>query len=76
MAGYELWTLPNDFLIHQMHMYPEEDRRKERRNNRRLYDSFREEMCWKYKLMGQGIANGTIVDERLCGSAFRAYLET
>jgi glycosyltransferase-like protein LARGE len=29
LAGFEFWTLPNDFLVHQRHPYPENDRRME-----------------------------------------------
>jgi hypothetical protein len=68
-------VLPHDFLIHQRHMYPEEDRAKERKNNRRLYDAYREEACWKYHKMGLGLINATLVEERLCGSYFRAYVD-
>ena len=75
LAGYEFWVLPHDFLIHQRHLYPEEDRRKDRRNNRKLYDAYREEACWRYKQMGLGVANGTLLEERLCGSYFRGYLD-
>lgn len=29
LSGIEYWVLPNDFLIHQTHRYPEETRKKE-----------------------------------------------
>lgn len=29
LSGAEFWVLPNDFLIHQRHPYPENDRRVE-----------------------------------------------
>ncbi|KAG0171264.1 hypothetical protein DFQ28_002503 [Apophysomyces sp. BC1034] len=34
LSGIDYWVLPNDFLIHQTHHYPEDTRRKER-----LYDN-------------------------------------
>ncbi|KAG1050969.1 hypothetical protein G6F43_006793 [Rhizopus delemar] len=44
--GYDV--LPNHFLIHQSHDYPESTRRKERLFNRKLYTHFREEVCLRY----------------------------
>jgi hypothetical protein len=29
LAGVQFWAMPNDFLIHQRHPYPENDRRVE-----------------------------------------------
>ncbi|KAI9019846.1 glycosyl-transferase for dystroglycan-domain-containing protein [Hyaloraphidium curvatum] len=51
LAGYRFLVLPRDFVIHQRHAYPEEDRRIERNYNRELYRRFREEACVKYNLM-------------------------
>jgi hypothetical protein len=51
ISGVDYWVLPNDFLIHQTHHYPEDTRTKERRYNRNLYDSFREELCLRYGRM-------------------------
>ncbi|CDH56995.1 glycosyltransferase family 49 protein [Lichtheimia corymbifera JMRC:FSU:9682] len=48
LSGIEYWVLPNDFLIHQTHRYPEDARRKERQYNRKLYMNFREEVCMRY----------------------------
>ncbi|KAF7725926.1 hypothetical protein EC973_009163 [Apophysomyces ossiformis] len=48
LSGIDYWVLPNDFLIHQTHQYPEDTRRKERQYNRRLYSNFREEVCLRY----------------------------
>ncbi|KAI8335370.1 glycosyl-transferase for dystroglycan-domain-containing protein [Chlamydoabsidia padenii] len=48
LAGLEYWVLPDDFLIHQTHSYPEDTRRKERQHNRKLYSNFREELCLRY----------------------------
>lgn len=38
LSGAEFWVLPYDFLIHQRHPYPENDRRVEVRC--RLFDIF------------------------------------
>ncbi|KAG1148935.1 hypothetical protein G6F37_011515 [Rhizopus arrhizus] len=48
LAGIDYWVLPDDFLIHQTHHYPEDTRAKERKYNKRLYDYFREEVCLRY----------------------------
>ncbi|KAI8371644.1 glycosyl-transferase for dystroglycan-domain-containing protein [Radiomyces spectabilis] len=48
LAGIDYWVLPNDFLIHQTHHYPEETRAKERKYNKKLYDYYREEACLRY----------------------------
>ncbi|KAI8145869.1 glycosyl-transferase for dystroglycan-domain-containing protein [Fennellomyces sp. T-0311] len=48
LSGIDYWVLPNDFLIHQTHEYPEATRRKERQYNRKLYSNFREELCLRY----------------------------
>lgn len=48
LAGIDYWVLPNDFLIHQTHHYPEDTRTKERKYNKKLYDYFREEVCLRY----------------------------
>ncbi|KAL1914991.1 uncharacterized protein VTP21DRAFT_7696 [Calcarisporiella thermophila] len=48
LSGIDYWVLPNDFLIHQTHPYPESSRKKERKYNRKLYDNFREEVCLRY----------------------------
>ncbi|KAG2222373.1 hypothetical protein INT45_006895 [Circinella minor] len=48
LSGIEYWVLPNDFLIHQTHRYPEDARRKERQYNRKLYTNYREEVCLRY----------------------------
>ena len=73
LSGAEFWVLPNDFLIHQRHPYPENDRRVERKYNKRLYDSYREEACFRYSRMAAGVPNSTLVDERICGSNFPNY---
>ncbi|KAI8391620.1 glycosyl-transferase for dystroglycan-domain-containing protein [Radiomyces spectabilis] len=51
LSGIEYWVLPDDFLIHQTHVYPEDARRKERQYNRKLYSNFREELCLRYSRM-------------------------
>ncbi|KAI8078874.1 glycosyl-transferase for dystroglycan-domain-containing protein [Halteromyces radiatus] len=51
LSGMEYTVLPDDFLIHQTHKYPEKTRRKERQYNRTLYSNFREELCLRYARM-------------------------
>lgn len=48
ITGIDYWILPNDFLIHQSHAYAEDTRKHERRYNRKVYESFREEICFRY----------------------------
>ncbi|KAI8052568.1 glycosyl-transferase for dystroglycan-domain-containing protein [Gilbertella persicaria] len=48
LAGIDYWVLPDDFLIHQTHHYPEDTRAKERTYNKKLYDYYREETCLRY----------------------------
>ncbi|CAG8755905.1 10248_t:CDS:2, partial [Dentiscutata erythropus] len=48
LSGVNYWVLPEDFLIHQTHEYLETARKHERMFNRRLYDNFREEICFRY----------------------------
>ncbi|CAO3601018.1 unnamed protein product [Absidia cylindrospora] len=48
LSGIDYVVLPDDFLIHQTHKYPENTRRKERQYNRKLYSNFREELCLRY----------------------------
>ncbi|KAI9266724.1 glycosyl-transferase for dystroglycan-domain-containing protein [Phascolomyces articulosus] len=48
LSGMEYWVLPEDFIIHQTHHYPEQTRDKERWYNRKLYTHFREELCLRY----------------------------
>ncbi|KAI8069538.1 glycosyl-transferase for dystroglycan-domain-containing protein [Gongronella butleri] len=56
LSGMQFEILPDDFLIHQTHSYPESTRRKERQYNRKLYGNFREELCVRYAK--RFIANG------------------
>ncbi|KAI8364744.1 glycosyl-transferase for dystroglycan-domain-containing protein [Radiomyces spectabilis] len=51
LSGIDYVVVPNDFLIHQTHDYPEKTRRKERQYNRTLYSHFREEICIRYARM-------------------------
>ncbi|CAO3593351.1 unnamed protein product [Absidia cylindrospora] len=51
LAGMDYWVLPDDFLIHQTHHYPEDTRAKERKYNKKLYDYYREEACLRYARM-------------------------
>ncbi|CAG8434210.1 1753_t:CDS:2 [Ambispora gerdemannii] len=48
ISGVDYWVLPDDFLIHQTHEYPESARKQERKYNKKLYDHFREEVCFRY----------------------------
>ncbi|GAA5809378.1 hypothetical protein MFLAVUS_002786 [Mucor flavus] len=48
LSGIDYYVLPDDFLIHQSHAYPESTRKKERLFNRKVYSNFREELCLRY----------------------------
>ncbi|KAG9285400.1 hypothetical protein G9A89_010875 [Geosiphon pyriformis] len=48
ISGVDYWVLPDDYLIHQTHKYPESARKYERKYNKKLYDQFREEICFRY----------------------------
>ncbi|CEP18274.1 hypothetical protein [Parasitella parasitica] len=48
ISGIDYYVLPNDFIIHQSHNYPEATRRRERLFNRKVYADFREELCLRY----------------------------
>jgi hypothetical protein len=66
LGGYEFWVLPQDFLVHQWHEYPSEERAQERRFNRRLYEVYREEACFRYNRMLAGAsANPDELRDRL-----------
>ncbi|CAO3645678.1 unnamed protein product [Cunninghamella blakesleeana] len=56
ISGIDYYVMPNDFIIHQTHDYPNETRNLERFYNRRLYNHFREEVCLRYgrMLLSQG----------------------
>ncbi|KAI7905861.1 glycosyl-transferase for dystroglycan-domain-containing protein [Cokeromyces recurvatus] len=56
ISGIDFYVLPNDFIIHQSHAYPEAARKRERTFNRKVYTNFREELCLRYAR--QFIANG------------------
>ncbi|KAG1446594.1 hypothetical protein G6F56_009519 [Rhizopus delemar] len=45
VSGVSYYVLPDDFIVHQTHAYPDEARNVERYYNRRLYTQFREELC-------------------------------
>ncbi|KAI9304643.1 glycosyl-transferase for dystroglycan-domain-containing protein [Cunninghamella echinulata] len=51
VSGIDFYVMPNDFIIHQTHDYPNEARNLERFYNRRLYNHFREEVCLRYGRM-------------------------
>ncbi|KAI8601139.1 glycosyl-transferase for dystroglycan-domain-containing protein [Dissophora ornata] len=48
ISGIDYYVLPHDFLIHQSHPYKEETRKQERKYNRKLYQNFQEEACFRY----------------------------
>ena len=48
ISGIDYYVLPNDFIIHQSHDYPEATRKRERLFNRKVYTNFREELCLRY----------------------------
>ncbi|KAG0313539.1 hypothetical protein BGZ99_008824 [Dissophora globulifera] len=48
ISGVDYWVLPQDFVIHQSHPYKEETRKQERKYNRKLYQNFQEEACFRY----------------------------
>ncbi|RCH95050.1 hypothetical protein CU098_010760, partial [Rhizopus stolonifer] len=56
LSGINYYVLPNDFIIHQSHDYPEATRKRERLFNRKVYANFREELCLRYAR--QFVANG------------------
>ncbi|KAI8338988.1 glycosyl-transferase for dystroglycan-domain-containing protein [Chlamydoabsidia padenii] len=51
ISGVDYYVMPQDFIIHQTHDYPNEARSLERFYNRRLYNQFREELCLRYARM-------------------------
>lgn len=73
MSGAQFWVMPQDFLIHQRHPYPENDRRVERKYNKRLYDAYREETCLRYGRMMRGVSDDGALDERICGANFPSF---
>ncbi|KAF9925163.1 hypothetical protein FBU30_004997 [Linnemannia zychae] len=48
ISGIDYYVLPQDFVIHQSHPYKEETRKQERKYNRKLYQNFQEEACFRY----------------------------
>ncbi|KAF9905276.1 hypothetical protein EC991_001875 [Linnemannia zychae] len=48
ISGIDYYVLPHDFVIHQSHPYKEETRKQERKYNRKLYQNFQEEVCFRY----------------------------
>ncbi|KAI8352927.1 glycosyl-transferase for dystroglycan-domain-containing protein [Blakeslea trispora] len=48
LSGIDYYVLPDDFIIHQSHEYPETTRKRERLFNRKVYTHFREELCLRY----------------------------
>ncbi|KAG0333603.1 hypothetical protein BG000_009026 [Podila horticola] len=48
ISGIDYYVLPQDFLIHQSHDYPESKRSGGRKLNGELYSAFRDELCLRY----------------------------
>ncbi|KXN85305.1 Glycosyltransferase-like protein LARGE2 [Leucoagaricus sp. SymC.cos] len=48
LSGMSFYVLPDDFIIHQNHLYEESVRKNERRSNRKIYAEFKEEVCLRY----------------------------
>ncbi|KAG0092554.1 hypothetical protein BGZ92_009451 [Podila epicladia] len=48
ISGIDYYVLPQDFLIHQSHAYPESKRSGGRKLNGELYSAFRDELCLRY----------------------------
>ncbi|ORY06743.1 hypothetical protein K493DRAFT_203036 [Basidiobolus meristosporus CBS 931.73] len=48
LSGIDYWVLPNDYIIHQNHEYLENTRKIERKLNKKIYDNFRDEACFRY----------------------------
>ncbi|KAG0251087.1 hypothetical protein BG011_007863 [Mortierella polycephala] len=48
ISGIDYYVLPQDFLIHQSHAYPETKRSGGRKLNAELYAAFRDELCFRY----------------------------
>ncbi|ORZ10662.1 glycosyl-transferase for dystroglycan-domain-containing protein [Lobosporangium transversale] len=48
ISGIDYYVLPQDFLIHQSHAYPESKRSGGRKLNAELYAAFRDELCFRY----------------------------
>ncbi|KAG0333038.1 hypothetical protein BG004_001000 [Podila humilis] len=46
ISGVDFWVMPNDFLIHQYHNYPTQNRKNGRILNKQLFVSFRQEICY------------------------------
>ncbi|CAO3597261.1 unnamed protein product [Absidia cylindrospora] len=59
ISGMEYFVLPDDYLLHQYHPYPEQTRSYERHLNKKLYEHFREEICFRYarSMMARGVWN-------------------
>ncbi|EAU91462.2 hypothetical protein CC1G_01951 [Coprinopsis cinerea okayama7 len=48
LSGMNYYVLADHFIIHQKHLYEESARRTERKYNRKIYASFKEEVCFRY----------------------------
>ncbi|KIK90760.1 glycosyltransferase family 49 protein [Paxillus rubicundulus Ve08.2h10] len=48
LSGMSFYVMADHFLVHQSHVYEEAARRLERKNNRKIYQEFKEEACLRY----------------------------
>ncbi|KAG0019794.1 hypothetical protein BGZ82_011769 [Podila clonocystis] len=46
VSGVDFWVMPQDFLIHQYHDYPTQNRKNGRTLNKQLFVSFQQEICY------------------------------
>ncbi|KAH6914332.1 glycosyl-transferase for dystroglycan-domain-containing protein [Coprinopsis sp. MPI-PUGE-AT-0042] len=61
LSGVDFYVLADHFIIHQQHLYEESARRTERKYNRKVYASFKEEACFRYlrSYRDTGLLNST-----------------
>ncbi|KAG0332414.1 hypothetical protein BG000_010029 [Podila horticola] len=46
VSGVDFWVMPQDFLIHQYHDYPTQNRKNGRTLNKQLFVNFQQEICY------------------------------
>ncbi|KAF9380878.1 hypothetical protein CPB97_008091 [Podila verticillata] len=46
ISGVDFWVMPQDFLIHQYHDYPTQNRKNGRILNKQLFVNFQQEICY------------------------------
>ncbi|KAF9428750.1 hypothetical protein BGZ94_001202 [Podila epigama] len=47
ISGVDFWVMPQDFLIHQYHDYPTQNRKNGRILNKQLFVHFQQEICYR-----------------------------